>query len=461
MEYSKLKYDESLLGSGFVFPKFAHEIYERGGEPTSALDFYDDVFRAGDLEPHRLPEDYRTGEYGAIALEVDGKKAHRITVTDGLEELIDLIDHSENFCMIAPVSYAGKRRTIANARYLHALCIEIDGIQEEKGIDELFYCFRRENWPIPRPTYIVCSGNGLHLYWVFERPIPLFKNIFQNFSEVKQWMTRHLWDKPISKLWERVQYESLVQAFRCVGTRGKKDGVRALAFKVGDKVTIESMNARLPENHQLNVIYKTNLTLQQAKELYPKWYQRRIVEGKGRDVYYKHRGVYDDWKRKVYRYAVAGHRYFCLENLCSLAVQCQIPPEEVEKDVREMAEFLETKTNDDDNHFTEYDVLCAMATYDKGDISAFKRKTEYISVKTGVPITPNKRNGRKQDVHLKIARFTRDLSNENWRNKDGAPTKQAIVEQWQAEHPNGKKADCIRDTGLTKPTVYKWWQDRP
>ena len=22
----------------------------------------------------------------------------------------------------------------------------------------------------------------------------------------------------------------------------------------------------------------------------------------------------------------------------------------------------------------------------------------------------------------------------------------------------GKKADCIRDTGLSKPTVYKWWQ---
>jgi len=23
--------------------------------------------------------------------------------------------------------------------------------------------------------------------------------------------------------------------------------------------------------------------------------------------------------------------------------------------------------------------------------------------------------------------------------------------------PEGKKADCIRDTGLDKKTVYKWW----
>ena len=34
-----------------------------------------------------------------------------------------------------------------------------------------------------------------------------------------------------------------------------------------------------------------------------------------------------------------------------------------------------------------------------------------------------------------------------------------IVEDWRKAHPNGKKADCIKDTGLSKPTVYKWWND--
>lgn len=29
--------------------------------------------------------------------------------------------------------------------------------------------------------------------------------------------------------------------------------------------------------------------------------------------------------------------------------------------------------------------------------------------------------------------------------------------RWRLDHPRGKKADCIRDTGLSKPTVYKWW----
>ena len=31
------------------------------------------------------------------------------------------------------------------------------------------------------------------------------------------------------------------------------------------------------------------------------------------------------------------------------------------------------------------------------------------------------------------------------------------VREWQESHPAGKKADCIRETGLSKPTVYKWW----
>ena len=43
------------------------------------------------------------------------------------------------------------------------------------------------------------------------------------------------------------------------------------------------------------------------------------------------------------------------------------------------------------------------------------------------------------------------------RNKDGRPDKQKIVEEWRKSHPDGKKADCIRDTGLDKKTVYKWW----
>ncbi|MFQ5082134.1 replication protein, partial [Clostridioides difficile] len=37
-------------------------------------------------------------------------------------------------------------------------------------------------------------------------------------------------------------------------------------------------------------------------------------------------------------------------------------------------------------------------------------------------------------------------------------TAEQTVREWQESHPAGKKADCIRETGLSKPTVYKWWK---
>ena len=44
-----------------------------------------------------------------------------------------------------------------------------------------------------------------------------------------------------------------------------------------------------------------------------------------------------------------------------------------------------------------------------------------------------------------------------WDENNGRKPKADIVIEWRKAHPDEKKADCIRDTGLTKPTVYKWW----
>lgn len=450
---------------GVQLPAWASELSSRGFRGVSALDFYDDIF-GEDLEEKRMPEDYRTGEYGGIAVEqkivigADGKEkkhARRITVTEGKEELYDLIEYSENFCMIAPMSYAGKSRNNKNARYMYALCIEIDGIISGGGITELIYSWERPVARTPKPTYIVCSGNGLHLYYVFERPIPMFRNIFESFTKAKRFWTRRLWSSYVTYLYKKPQYESLNQPFRCVGSVAKSGKAYAMAFEIGEKVTIESLNETLPDDLKLDIIYKSNTTLAKAKELYPEWYQRRIIEGKGRGHWNRHEGIYNNWIMKMYEEAEEGHRYNCLENLCSLAVQCQIEPERVEADCRKMARHLESLTTDEKNHFTEYDILCALRTYHTADEGAYRRKLEYISDKTGIPLQRAKRNGRTQADHLKRARAVRDVDYENWREGNGRKPKKELVKEWRENHPDGTKAECIRNTGLTKPTVYKWW----
>ena len=56
--------------------------------------------------------------------------------------------------------------------------------------------------------------------------------------------------------------------------------------------------------------------------------------------------------------------------------------------------------------------------------------------------------------------FVRDELNGNkdWRNKEGRPTAEQIVREWQENHPDGKKADCHRDTKLDPKTIRKWWR---
>lgn len=502
MGYSKLDYSQYLekeyvwKEQGIDSPRWAREVYAEGGIPTCAIDFYTDIFE-DDLEEKCLPEDYILGEYGGIAIEripkmdENGKhlldaKGHKVfrgkryTITKENMELYNLIDHSENFCMIAPISYAGRRRTDKNARYMYALALEIDNINPNGGIEEMFYSWTRTTKPTVKPSYVVCSGSGIHLYFVFTRPLPMYANIFKKLKEVKKHLVPRYWNNITTTMQSSkdIQWEGLCQPFRCVGSRTKQNSY-VMAFKVGEKITIEYLNTFLPDDIKLDRVYKSKCTKAQAKELYPEWYQRRIVEGKERMHWNRHKPIYFNWIQKIYAGAEVGHRYNCLENLCSLAVQCNIEPEQVEKDCRELAEYLETLTKKEDNHFTEYDIMCALKTYHEPREQAYRRIIEFISKRTGIELKRNKRNGRSRFEHLQAEDFinekgrpetnlcksNREKALKYMREQKQIPgrpkgsDKSKIVEEWQKNHPDGRKVACIHDTGLSKPTVYKFWKD--
>ena len=480
MGYPQLYYEDYMnnidywLGDlGVQLPLWATELAEQGFHGVSAYDFYTDLF--GDyLEEHKDdPNEYDTGEYGAIAIElkrrnVKGKLttyANRKTITNGCDELFKMIEESENFCLMSAASYIGYQRKDSNARDLYALVVEIDDLQDD-AIGWLPSLWKRNFRKMPQPTYVVCSGSGIHLYFVFEKPIPLWPNVVKRLGEIKTYLCPSLWDKQISKSYNNIQYEPVLQAFRIVGTRSKKDKTYAMAFETGPKLSIENLNALLPDNLQLEAFYKSNLSLEEAKLEYPSWYQRRIVEGKEPGHYNRHPGIYYDWIKKVKNGASLGHRYNCLENLCSLAVQCCIPPEQVKKDVLELAELFEDMSRyasadvvDKHGHFTEHDIMSAMRTYNNPTRSAYTRKTEIISRKTNIKLTPQRRNNLSQEVHLQLARDRKaSLKKIGFLRYDGRPSANSIVSEWQKKNPNGRKADCIKETGLSKPTVYKWWK---
>ena len=124
--------------------------------------------------------------------------------------------------------------------------------------------------------------------------------------------------------------------------------------------------------------------------------------------------------------------------------------------------MIDNMTVTEDNAFTEEDVESASRMYVQDSIDC---PISFIEEKCGIHIERSRRNGRKQVEHLKRARAVRDVINDNWREGAGRPvgttkteTKASkIIAQWKEQHPNGKKIECERDTGLSRHTILKWW----
>lgn len=431
-------------------------------DEVSYKEFYRDVFPVGSFEQKGV---FEKGKYNGILVEVTNEKLNsgkprvlRHTITDDLEKLDEVVSR-DNFCLMSPISYAGKTRDSSMARELYALAFDLDGlISTDKspysGIKELFWQIENTDYRIPKPTYVVSSGTGLHLYYVFEKPIPLFANVLEQLEVYKRKLTWFLWHDSISTLHDKIQYEPVCQGFRVVGTI-TKTGERVRAFKTGPKVTMEYMNSYYPDEFQVKEFtYKSDLTLDQAKEKYPEWYQERIIEKKPKNTWIFNRRVYDRWLQRIQTEYSVGHRYWCVWVLAVTAMKCGVSLDELERDAFGLIE----RFNKDENPFTKEDVLAALEGYDS---AWFTYPVEKMAYRSDIRIERNKRNGRKQDQHIKIMNAIRDIEHPNgsWINKEGAPTKQSIVQKWRLEHPEGKKADCERETGLSRHTVIKWWDE--
>ena len=430
-------------------------------DEVSYKEFYRDVFPVGSFEQKGV---FEKGKYNGILVEVTNEKLNsgkprvlRHTITDDLEKLDEVVSR-DNFCLMSPISYAGKTRDSSMARELYALAFDLDGlISTDKspysGIKELFWQIENTDYRIPKPTYVVSSGTGLHLYYVFEKPIPLFANVLEQLEVYKRKLTWFLWHDSISTLHDKIQYEPVCQGFRVVGTI-TKTGERVRAFKTGPKVTMEYMNSYYPDEFQVKEFtYKSDLKLDQAKEKYPEWYQERIIEKKPKNTWIFNRRVYDRWLQRIQTEYSVGHRYWCVWVLAVTAMKCGVSLDELERDAFGLIE----RFNKDENPFTKEDVLAALEGYDS---AWFTYPVEKMAYRSDIPIEKNKRNGRKQDVHIKYMNNQRAFKVEMGEcTNGGRPDKQKIVQKWRLKNPEGTKYQCVKDTGLSKNTVKKWWEE--
>lgn len=134
-----------------------------------------------------------------------------------------------------------------------------------------------------------------------------------------------------------------------------------------------------------------------------------------------------------------------------------VTEDELRKDAYSMIPIMKGLQDD----FSEDDVESALNFFQECYVNFPRHEIVKVS---GLQLPVNKRNFRKQKLHLKLARANRDIlqleDNKVWYDNSphiGRKAKEDIVLEWRKNNPDGKKIDCHRDTGLSRVTIDKWW----
>ena len=439
-------------------------------EPVEPYDFYREIFPEGSFERKGHYEDAKgnaialtvpkkEGSGGnGVALEISGDGgAHHYMILDELQELEQIRD--TDFTIMSPISYFGRRRTGKNARYLYALVFDLDGVGMQQLRDTLHQMNRDV---IPKATFIVNSGTGLHLYYVLTDPVPMYPQNQKILKELKYALTRQIWNRFTSFIKEP-QMQGILQGFRVIGS-GSKLGrdYPVTAYRFGGAVELEDLLKYVPdgigEQQRIReLMKKSRLTLDEAKEKYPEWYERRIVRKESRGHWTVKRDLYDWWLRRIGAEIKVGHRYYGIMTLAIYAKKCGIDEEELRRDAFSLLKTYDDMSEDEINRFTRDDVVCALEMFNE-DYVTFPR--DDIAKLSGVTMPINKRNGREQAAHLRRARAVQDIDypNHEWAGRPkGKSVQREQIAEYRAAHPEAKPRECIEATGISKNTVYRWW----
>ena len=432
---------------------------EENFERVTPKEFYRGIFPEGTFERYNSMNEHKPN--GILSILVDeerrGRSYNRLLFDD--LEMLDYVAGKE-FVIASPIAFSGRKRTSKMAYQFYGMAIDLDGVEVD-NIKDLIY--QMQNDVIPAASYIVNSGTGLHIYYVFEYPVPALPAFFDSFNALKKALSEIIWNQYTSTD-KKKQYQGIFQGYRVPGTQSKfsKDCI-VTAFKVGNKVTVNYLNSFVDDKDKADFNDLNYTSLNEAKELWEDWYNRRIINNEPVGSYKlsekekaRRRRWFETWKEKMIKGAYDGNRHYCIGVLFNYAMKAEIPLEEALEYALDMVPEFNKLTQKPGNRFTEDDVYAAEVYYDRKFIKMGRKGIQRM---TGIDIGETKRNNRTQQEHLKRARALRDLSlSEQGRSwTDGRPTKKDIIDKWRYDNPEGTKAQCIKETGISKPTVYKWW----
>lgn len=451
---------------------FARACMEWGGREVDAMTVYKDMFWLGDNLIQRSGEknNLKANPLAYYKNNNEKKGHYRVLLEDTFEETLKELQEAD-FAILNGLTYFGRKNTQDRANMMYGMIFDVDDATETSLGDFLSGSTQVDAYPLP--NYIVLSGHGIHLYYIFERPIPLYPYTKFQLKELKYALTTTLWNALSEN--ETKQFQGINQGFRVIGGKTKIDGVRVRAFQLNTHPTnLDKLCSYVDKKYKVDedkLFKESRMTLAEAQKRYPEWYEKVIVNDDHVRKYWKTKdkcngdnpyALYDWWKDKMVKGVKYHKRYFNVMCLAIYGVKTGVEYEKVYQDAIDLVPFLNSVERSDP--FTEEDVKSAMECYDER-YHTFPIK-DIVKI-SGIDVPTNKRNFRKQAQHVKIMNAIREIEypEGEWRNANGRPkgsknkinTKQEVVVQWRKDNPAGKKMECHKDTGLSRVTIDKYW----
>lgn len=402
------------------------------GEKVTARQMYEDIF--GDLETV-LP---------VVFIDDEGQESEQKHIVPmSMEEALGQSEGRDNV-LVGGCTYFNNWISKKTAKDIYTFIIDMDNVYS----GTLLYALEHD-WatasgePLPMPTYIVNSGTGLHLYFVLDKPLPNYKRNTENLDKVYRALAIQQTTK---RVYLKRQVQWFGQDFRMAGGLNKYQWENSV-YRVGNKWNIYKLAA---------AVGVENIKFAEIDELYtPKMNKKKKRSTEKRE----------GWSSnpKFYKYALKnceaktreGNRYTSMCALTVIAWKCNVPQSKVEQDLKALLPIYNKGAK---RIIKENEIYSALKMYNPKAMLTQRARLEDWQ---GWEYKPIKRNGRKRTQHLQLARGIRELKKSMGEKVSGGgrPTKLGIVAAWRIANPNGKKEECIRDTGLGKSTVFKWWNE--
>ena len=420
-------------------------ILEQFGEWVDAETLYEDIY--GDLE-QVVPVVF-------IDEDEDTKHMVKMSVDEAIDQAVD-----RNDILLGGSTYFKNFVSKATAKDVHALIIDMDNVWAGVLQSALQNDWNEDDKELPKPTYIVNSGTGLHLYFLFDEPIPHY---VCNSEKIDQLYRRLAVQQTTSRIYLQKQVQWFGQDFRMAGSLNKYNWHNEV-FRVGEKWDIDRLAQAVGMEDTHFVRYGEPRTRQLVK-------RERTKNRTKRKGWRCNQGFYDYTLERCRNETKEGNRYMSFCALTVIAWKCNVPISKVEQDLKGLIPKYNKGAK---RQITEKEIEHALRMYnEKAMLTQRERLQDWIGWEYkpqtnrhyGKQVFKRKKSQEARDKGLKNTNLevrgwaVRDAMypDGEWRNKDGAPSKQEEVRAWRQLHPDGKPKDCMADTGISKNTVYRWW----